>query len=417
MAEFAVEFEFIEDDSGGQFVASGGNGFQQVARLAARGDIDAATRMYEDSAHTRRHELLQEAKVSSVATRRALVEVFKRARDFAAAAELSENLGAWADAAALWEKADQFERAPALWVKAGDIQRAGAALERLGRAEEALELYRKAGNRESEARCLAHLGRPMEAAKAYRALGNTHAELEQLLAVPASDPQRRDAVLRACELLDEAGHPKKALALLGAEMKASTKLRADFACQSEVVRLLRRCGRPEDAERALKMLQGQVQSAAAPVATAPAPQNAAPSDGYGYLKAIPLFAELGLPDMKDLFRLARRISAPAGVTLIHKGARNDGLVVLLRGEVEVYSGPDPDARLLNTLGPGAYLGEISLLQDQPASAHVKTKTQVEALRISRDHFQSFLDTHQASALKVWRLFAASLAERVRALSA
>jgi CRP-like cAMP-binding protein len=139
-------------------------------------------------------------------------------------------------------------------------------------------------------------------------------------------------------------------------------------------------------------------------------------NGYGFLKAIPIFAELSLEDMKDLYRLARQVVIAPGTVLLEKGSQGTGLFVLLDGTVEVFSGPEQDARHLNTLGPGEYLGEISLVQDAPVSAHVRARTSVRALRISRSDFEHYLDTHEAAALRIYRLFTQNLAARVRALS-
>ncbi len=422
MAEFAVEFDFIEDDSGsGRFVAAGGSGFQAVANLAARGDVEAASRLYEDTAHAQRDQLLAEAQVSSTATRRGLIEVLKRARDFSAAAELAETLSAWEEAASLHEQASQLPRAVVCWEKAHNPQRAASAAERAGDLKAALERYHQAGDKASVARLLARGGRHLDAAGLYRSLNNAHAELEVLLAVPQGHDQRRAAVLRACELLDEAGHPKRALALMGQELRQNEKARTDFAFHTELARLLRRCGREADAQKVLAQLGAQGGAPTAPVAAA-APKaddgtQDSPDEGYAQLKAMPLFAELALADMKDLYRAARRVVAPGGVVLIQKGAQDGGLYVILEGEVEVYSGPGEEGRLLNTLGPGAWLGEISLVQQGPASALVRTKTPVRALLVSRENFHAFLDTHEAAALRIWRMFSKTLAGRVRALSA
>jgi CRP-like cAMP-binding protein len=48
---------------------------------------------------------------------------------------------------------------------------------------------------------------------------------------------------------------------------------------------------------------------------------------------------------------------------------------------------------------------------------VRARTAVRALRITRAGFQHYLDTHEAAALRIYRLFTRNLAARVRALSA
>ncbi|MFP2909734.1 cyclic nucleotide-binding domain-containing protein, partial [Pyxidicoccus sp. 3LFB2] len=236
-------------------------------------------------------------------------------------------------------------------------------------------------------------------AAVYRELGNAHAELESLRGVPPGHPRRREAVLRMSALLDALGDSWRALVLLADALQESPKAREDGALQAEHARLLRHLGldaAPKEPERA----------------ATPVP----PQDGYEYLKAIPIFGELPMEDMKDLFRMAQQVLIPQDTTVLEKGARGTGLLVLLEGTVDVYSGSGADARLLNTLGPGAFLGEISLILDGPTSAHVRARTAVRALRVTRVDFQHYLDTHEAAALRIYRLFTQNLASRVRALS-
>ena len=67
-------------------------------------------------------------------------------------------------------------------------------------------------------------------------------------------------------------------------------------------------------------------------------------------------------------------------------------------------------------GKGAHLGEISLLSNSLTSARVTASTLVRGLRISREDFERYLETHQQAALRIYRLFSESLAQRVRELS-
>jgi len=93
------------------------------------------------------------------------------------------------------------------------------------------------------------------------------------------------------------------------------------------------------------------------------------------------------------------------------GSKNPGATNVLR------SGSKPaDARRLNTLGVGGYLGEISLLLDGPTSARVTARTNVKALFISREAFRQYVANTPTAALRIYRLFSTNLAERVRTLS-
>jgi CRP-like cAMP-binding protein len=140
-------------------------------------------------------------------------------------------------------------------------------------------------------------------------------------------------------------------------------------------------------------------------------------DGYGFLKALPMFADLAIDDMRSLFRVCVQHGFGPGMHLIEPGQAGRGLFVIVDGQVEVFGGAGPDARLLNTLGVGGYVGEISLLLDGPTSARVTARTNVKALFISREAFKQYLFNTPAAALRIYRLFSINLAERVRTLSA
>lgn len=145
-----------------------------------------------------------------------------------------------------------------------------------------------------------------------------------------------------------------------------------------------------------------------------AQQAAAPvNDGYGQLKAIPIFGELALPDMKDLFRIADPINYPAGFVVIEQGVQGHGLVVILEGNIQVVKVEGAKTTVLATLAPGAYVGELSLVDDALTSARVVAQTAVRAVVISRERFAQYLYSHEQAAGRIYKLFTRTLAERLR----
>ena len=121
--------------------------------------------------------------------------------------------------------------------------------------------------------------------------------------------------------------------------------------------------------------------------------------------------------MKDLYRLTTEVSFAAGDTILESGEDGRGLYVVLRGKLDILAvGPTGATKKLNTLGPGAYVGEVSLLGKSKVSARVSALERVEALHIPPDQFEHFLAARPGAALRVYRLFAENLADRVRALS-
>ncbi|MBS2028009.1 MAG: cyclic nucleotide-binding domain-containing protein [Deltaproteobacteria bacterium] len=419
---WGVEFEFVEgNEGGGEFISSGGH-LPKLQGLINKGDVDQASRLYEETGGTYAQALLEDAKVGSNTTRRNIAEVFRRARDFAAAARVLEQVGDYAGAGVLYEQANDFPAAARCHRSAGDEKKAAPALERSGDYEPALEAYRRAGDLPAAAECLVRLGRLVEAAGVYRELGNVHAEVEVLRQVPLTDAKANVAILRLAGLMETHGHVERAASQIIGLFRANEAARSDTPLQQLLLRLLETMGRTEDAARvrATLGLANAPTAAATPLAmgdeiTAPSARIGS-EDDYSRLKAIPIFGELSLPDMRDLFRVAQEVSYPPGSAIIDQGAASQGLVVISAGKVDVSVQAGGQTRLLNSLGPGAYVGEIGLVRDAPASARVVAQGPVRALFISKPAFEHYLYEHPAAALAIYRLFTQNLAERVRALS-
>ncbi|MDQ3263732.1 MAG: cyclic nucleotide-binding domain-containing protein [Myxococcota bacterium] len=428
----SLDFDFVDDDSGGRFVAVGGS-FQQVRQLVAKGEIDTAVRVYEDSGGNIREDLIQEAVSASFETRKAIAQMFRRSRDFAAAAKVYQEARLEADAADCFEQAGAFPAAAASYAKSGDLLKAAAAYERAGDPDRAIQLFREAGATERLAECLARSNRFTEAAQEFRILKKTHAEVETLRAGLTAEPENLEIVIRYVELLNQHGRKDQAGALLVTTAKRVAAARDHAPFLTLLASALETMGNAPGAAKIHARLQ-ELPKGHRPAATPTAPAPAAPSpepgpagtpgaasdlgaDAYGFLKALPMFADLALPDMKALYRICVLQTFAPGQHLIETGQPGKGLFVIVGGQVEVYGGSDASARLLNTLGVGAYVGEISLLQDGPTSARVTARTPVKALFISRDAFLHYLYGSPHAALRIYRLFTLNLADRVRALSA
>ncbi|HLL83246.1 MAG TPA: cyclic nucleotide-binding domain-containing protein, partial [Longimicrobium sp.] len=346
-----------------------------------------------------------------------LAKMFFTARDFGRAAKVYEMAQRHADAAKMYEHARDFAAAARCYVQAGEPLNAAQTFEKAGQLPQALELYEKAGAVEPKAECLARAKRFLDAARVYQQAGNVRAEVEMLRLVPVADGARPAAAKRLAQLYAQYGRNDDAANVLVEVLRGNEAARADRELYQVLLGLLERGGKSAQAAKVREAL-GRLQAGSAAEAAPAAPPakdaaQAQPFDGYGFLKAIPIFAELSFEDMKDLYRLSREVSHPAGATLVEQGADAPGLHVILSGEVDVLSGD----RALNSLQRGAFFGEISLIQKAPTSAKVVARTPMRGLFISRERFEEYLYTHETAALRIYRLFSHHLADRVRALSA
>src|SRR5262249_45349317 len=123
------------------------------------------------------------------------------------------------------------------------------------------------------------------------------------------------------------------------------------------------------------------------------------------LNAIPLFSGLAPADVQFLAGQMDEVSVPAGTVLITEGAGNNGFLVILEGVVDVSVG----GKHRRTLGPHDFFGEISMLELDPATATVTSRTPVRAFVVNPTQF-SAVKAHET----VMRELTAARSQRLRA---
>jgi CRP/FNR family transcriptional regulator, cyclic AMP receptor protein len=94
---------------------------------------------------------------------------------------------------------------------------------------------------------------------------------------------------------------------------------------------------------------------------------------------------------------------PAGTLLLHEGGKTGHLFVLIEGRLEVIKGDTIVAILTE---PGAVLGEMSVLLDQPHTATVRAG--VDSVVVEMDDAAAFLRRQPEVALLLARLLAQRL---------
>ncbi len=93
------------------------------------------------------------------------------------------------------------------------------------------------------------------------------------------------------------------------------------------------------------------------------------------IKESPLFKHLSEEDAQQLVANARLAVFQTGEIIIAENAHAQDLYILLMGRVRIATtGPDNQPVELKSLGPGGYFGEVSLLNNIPATATVEVRT-------------------------------------------
>jgi len=104
------------------------------------------------------------------------------------------------------------------------------------------------------------------------------------------------------------------------------------------------------------------------------------------LRQQPCFAHLGTEQLVELRRRGEWMVVGAGRSVVQQGEEGDSFYAVASGRFDVVT----DGELKQTIGPGAYFGEIALLLDVPRTASVVARTPARIFRLDRDGFDHLL---------------------------
>jgi len=125
------------------------------------------------------------------------------------------------------------------------------------------------------------------------------------------------------------------------------------------------------------------------------------------LRGVPLFADCAKVDLTKIERLVDEMELPAGHVLMEQGRAGSEFFVIVEGKVRV----DRDGMRIDTLGPGDFLGEISLVDHRPRTATAVCETACRVLVLGHREFHTLMADEPSIAQAVMR----SLADRLRKL--
>jgi len=119
------------------------------------------------------------------------------------------------------------------------------------------------------------------------------------------------------------------------------------------------------------------------------------------LAEVPLFQLLSEDERNLLATELDLVRYGAGEIVFVTGDPGDSMYVIRTGEVEVFFKDDTGAKVpLETLGPGDFFGELSLLDSGPRTASAVVTRAVEALRVDRRDLDQLLKLQPGSALEL-----------------
>ena len=106
------------------------------------------------------------------------------------------------------------------------------------------------------------------------------------------------------------------------------------------------------------------------------------------LRRVPLFAELSEAEIARLGDIARERGYPKNSVILFEDDPGDALYVVVTGLVKVVLiGEDGREVILSVIKEGDFFGEMSLIDDQPRSAHVIAMEDSSLVVLRREDFQ------------------------------
>lgn len=112
-------------------------------------------------------------------------------------------------------------------------------------------------------------------------------------------------------------------------------------------------------------------------------------DKIQFLRQVPLFRSLSDKALLDLSAITIEQTHPPKSLVFKEGDKGDALYIVKTGKVNILkrnsSGVDS---ILVTLGKGALIGDMAIIDEQPRSASVATIQETTFLIITKDDFRT-----------------------------
>src|SRR3989442_5398296 len=128
------------------------------------------------------------------------------------------------------------------------------------------------------------------------------------------------------------------------------------------------------------------------------------------IRRVPLFSMLTANQAESVADAVVKRRFKRGEPIVEQGKKSNALSIILTGRARVITA-DTRGRevILATLQPGDYVGEMSLIDDEPHSATVRAEIQTDALILGRLEFARCLPENSSMAYAVMK----GLVQRLR----
>ncbi|MDI6858759.1 MAG: cyclic nucleotide-binding domain-containing protein [Dehalococcoidia bacterium] len=128
------------------------------------------------------------------------------------------------------------------------------------------------------------------------------------------------------------------------------------------------------------------------------------------LAEVPLFSEMSRRDLKRLASAVIVRPYKRGEMIVKEGEMAVAFYIIRSGSVDVVRNADSGEKIIATLGPGEFFGEMAILDSYPRSASVRAVMDTECLVLSRWDFLAELRSNPYIAVQMLPVLSRRLRE-------
>lgn len=133
------------------------------------------------------------------------------------------------------------------------------------------------------------------------------------------------------------------------------------------------------------------------------------------LRELPFFDSLDDADIKSFAPYLSLRQVEEGSALFNEGDMGNYLLFIVEGVMEIILTADNrQQKIVATYGPGASIGEMSLIDEYERSATVRATTKCEILILTKSKFDLLQENNPRVAMKILKGLARNISLRLRA---
>jgi hypothetical protein len=119
-----------------------------------------------------------------------------------------------------------------------------------------------------------------------------------------------------------------------------------------------------------------------------------------FLQRVPMFSQLPPVELKQVAAVAWENFYTEGDLIARQGETGDAMFIIVDGEVRVYAEETNEELALR--GPGEYVGEMSIISQEPRMASLRAAGDVRMLCIGQKEFEGIIRERPETSLAVMR---------------